>query len=709
VFLVVSPFQHFGFADFLDRGLFALGSRLQSQAAGNDDTYIRVDLSHADMQALQQDTISATATLQLLDIVRQGFTRGVIVVLSEPLRPYQNSADIFLEHYTGAIESVQNADMTQALAKILSNARLWAAALANSDIVFAVKQLPEDKPVATYSAELTESSVWAAWLDEPFPVLPAATLGIPYSFPLWVGDGLAYPLLWQTDKGLQPDALLAIFMRQQGLHNTQWVQGVGVQLNDGRMLPTSGNGTIYPHFNAQYTGGITLPHYSLAQFVTLDVSRLLRGKTLVLSEEGDDAAEGLLYHLLSLERGYYAYTPAHFLWLNAIALISIMLFLQALRFIPLRLGVAIALLLALTVIITQQVCLLIYRWWLPSGVWLSFLLGGFCVMTLLSIRRNVYTPSSLQVTSIAIVDSHAVSVPAKKLPQSVQKATPMAPLSNIPPQTLGRYQLQRELGRGAMGVVFLGYDPKIARQVAIKTLQCEQLDQKELLDLKGRFFSEAEAVGRLRHPNIVTIYDAGEDRNLAYIAMDYVAGNSLAAYTNKENLLDVDMVYWIVAQVADALDYAHEQGIVHRDIKPNNILFDERKHEVKVADFGIARIMDAATARTRIGDILGSPLYMAPEQLKGEMVSGCTDIFSLGVTFYQLLTGELPFQGDNIASLSIQILKTKFRPMDKVRSDLPDSANKIINKALQNNPSNRYATAGDMAIALHKALDEEFA
>ena len=206
----------------------------------------------------------------------------------------------------------------------------------------------------------------------------------------------------------------------------------------------------------------------------------------------------------------------------------------------------------------------------------------------------------------------------------------------------------------------------------------------------------------------MTIYDAGEEPGLAYIAMDFVDGVALSEHTRKDSLLSVELVYYIMAMAADAVYHAHKQNIIHRDIKPSNILYDEKTNEVKVADFGIARIMDGSATRTRTGDLLGSPLYMSPEQIRGEQVGHYTDIFSLGVTFYQLLTGELPFKADNIANLTFQIVQCKFKPVDEVRPDLPASAKRIINKALQKNPANRYESASDMQLALHEAYKRDF-
>ena len=182
----------------------------------------------------------------------------------------------------------------------------------------------------------------------------------------------------------------------------------------------------------------------------------------------------------------------------------------------------------------------------------------------------------------------------------------------------------------------------------------------------------------------------------------------MAAYIRKGQLLDVELVYYIMALVTDAVNEANSHGIIHRDIKPSNILYDSKTNEVKVADFGIARILDGSATRTKTGELVGSPLYMSPEQIKGEIVGRQSDIFSMGVTFYQLLTGELPFKGDNLANLSYQIVQCKFRPVDEVRPGLPDSARRIIAKALQKNPESRYESAAEMHDAFQRAYSRDF-
>lgn len=297
------------------------------------------------------------------------------------------------------------------------------------------------------------------------------------------------------------------------------------------------------------------------------------------------------------------------------------------------------------------------------------------------------------------------SVPALK-PRDVD-ATMVLSQAHIERPVLGRYEIREELGRGAMGIVYLGFDPRIARQVAIKTLNYGQFQPHELANIKNRFFREAEAAGRLTHPNIVSVYDVGEERDLAFIAMDYVEGKALNAFIDPNCLLPVFEVYRIVADVATALEYAHNSNIVHRDIKPGNIIYNPSPYQIKVTDFGIARLMD--DSKTSTGEILGSPLYMSPEQLRGRKVDRTADVFSLGVTFYQLLCGHLPFAGDNLASLTYEIIHGKHRSVRSVRKDLPSSAARITNQCLQKESQDRYESAGELALVLKKAIKRDFA
>jgi eukaryotic-like serine/threonine-protein kinase len=269
--------------------------------------------------------------------------------------------------------------------------------------------------------------------------------------------------------------------------------------------------------------------------------------------------------------------------------------------------------------------------------------------------------------------------------------------------TLGRYEIEKELGRGAMGIVYLGKDPKINRQVAIKTLKFDDdVDEATAKAVKERFFREAESAGTLNHPSIVRIFDAGEDNEICYIAMELLSGEDLKKYGEKANLLPPEQAVEYVAQVADALDYAHSNGIVHRDIKPANIM-RLKDGTLRVTDFGIARI--TASSKTQTGTVMGTPSYMSPEQIAGKKVDGRADLFSLGVMLYELMTGEKPFEGDSIATLLFRISSEPHPdPVLKSAERVSPAIRAVIDKALQKNPDNRYQRGKDMATDLREAL-----
>jgi eukaryotic-like serine/threonine-protein kinase len=268
---------------------------------------------------------------------------------------------------------------------------------------------------------------------------------------------------------------------------------------------------------------------------------------------------------------------------------------------------------------------------------------------------------------------------------------------------LGRYQVEKELGKGAMGVVYLGKDPKISRVVAIKTLALSQeFGADELADVKARFFREAETAGRLNHPNIVTIFDAGEEHDLAYIAMEFLKGQDLVPYTKSDNLFPPFKVMSIVARVADALAYAHTQNVVHRDIKPANMMYEPGSDTLKVTDFGIARITDSS--KTKTGMVLGTPSFMSPEQLAGKKIDGRSDLFSLGVSLYQLACGKLPFEGDSMAQLMFKIANEPPTNILSINPELPECLVLIINKALAKRVEDRYQTGTEMAQALKQCM-----
>lgn len=261
---------------------------------------------------------------------------------------------------------------------------------------------------------------------------------------------------------------------------------------------------------------------------------------------------------------------------------------------------------------------------------------------------------------------------------------------------IGRYPIRGEIGRGAMGAVYLANDPDTGAKVAIKTMALSQeFEGDGLADARARFQREAEMAGRLAHPDIVHIYETGEDKGLAYIAMEYVDGTDMGFFTRPGHLLPVRPLLHIIARVAEALAYAHTQGVTHRDIKPANIMVDLEKGVVKVMDFGVARVADAA--RTRTGVVLGTPTYMSPEQLSGQTVDGRSDLYSLGVTLFQLLTGSLPYQHTSMATLMRAIAQETPPPVSSLRPELPPALDDIVGLALQKHPNTRYSNGQQMA------------
>jgi serine/threonine-protein kinase len=264
----------------------------------------------------------------------------------------------------------------------------------------------------------------------------------------------------------------------------------------------------------------------------------------------------------------------------------------------------------------------------------------------------------------------------------------------------GRYQIVKELGKGTMGVVYEAHDPQIDRLVALKILRPDRMVNEAYV---GRFLKEARAIGRLAHPSIVTIYDVGEDNDTIYIAMEYLKGKPFDQVI-RSGSLSVAQCIDIAHQVAEALDYAHKQAIVHRDIKPSNIILTE-DYKVKLTDFGIARIEDAATMyQTKAGEILGTPVYMSPEQTMGQTVDGRSDLYALGVILYEMIVGRRPFTGNNIAAILRAITQdTPESPAD-VDQFIPRALSDLIMKSIARDPSKRFQTGRQMADSLASTI-----
>jgi len=274
---------------------------------------------------------------------------------------------------------------------------------------------------------------------------------------------------------------------------------------------------------------------------------------------------------------------------------------------------------------------------------------------------------------------------------------------------LGRYEVVSELGKGAMGIVYLARDPVIGRMVAIKTIRVNAgSDEEDTQEFRERFVREAQTAGILSHPNIVTIHDIGEDpeTQVSFIAMEYIEGKNLKMLLGEKTKFPYDQVSEIVAEVAEALDYAHRKGIIHRDVKPANIIITT-DGKVKITDFGIAKI--ASSNLTTTGQFLGTPNYMSPEQVSGSPVDGRSDLFSLGVVLYELLTSRKPFQGDNLTAISYKIVHEDHTPPADLVHDIPSEFNDVVARAMAKDPWNRYQRGKDLALELYQLkaqLDE---
>jgi len=258
----------------------------------------------------------------------------------------------------------------------------------------------------------------------------------------------------------------------------------------------------------------------------------------------------------------------------------------------------------------------------------------------------------------------------------------------------GRYQVVRELGRGSMGVVYQGFDPVIGRTVAIKTMLTQGLSPQEFEEFRARFQREAQAAGVLSHPNIVNVFDYGEDSGILYLIMEFLEGKSLEKLIEGKKILPIETIIPMCEQVCGALDHAHQRGIVHRDIKPANIMILDNGI-VKVTDFGIAKMVSMGMTQT--GLVLGTPNYMSPEQVKGRQVDGRSDIFSLGIILYDLVTGEKPFAGQNVTTVIYKIVNENPIPPRELDATIHPGLSYVICKALAKSPDERYQTCRELA------------
>ena len=318
-----------------------------------------------------------------------------------------------------------------------------------------------------------------------------------------------------------------------------------------------------------------------------------------------------------------------------------------------------------------------------------------------TVRRIVSSPDRNEKPATGAIQTEPVSQKPVDAPRTVPEGS-----HQIKP-SLGRYEILEQIGRGASGIVYKGRDPKLQRLTAIKTIRfTDDFDEDQVDVIKEIFYREAKLLANLSHLNIVGIYDVGEDLDLTYLAMEYLEGESLEKYTEAGHLLPIRKCIDIVSQVCDALEHAHSHNIVHRDIKPANIMLLE-DGLVKVTDFGIAHV--TVSSKTKTGVIKGTPFYMSPEQTMGRKVTGPSDIFSLGVVFYQLLTGRFPFTGDSLSAVMHQITEVDPQPATTHNPKINKATLAILNRALEKTLDKRYRTAkqmGDHLRRLGRKMDE---
>jgi serine/threonine-protein kinase len=271
-------------------------------------------------------------------------------------------------------------------------------------------------------------------------------------------------------------------------------------------------------------------------------------------------------------------------------------------------------------------------------------------------------------------------------------------------KALGRYRIERVLGKGAMGVVYEGFDPRLSRRVAIKTILKHNLDEALAKDYSARFVREAQAVGKLNHPNIVQVHDFGEEGDIAYLVLEFIKGRELKSYFDKNERFEMKEVVRIMGELCEALDYAHKAGIVHRDVKPGNVMLDEHMR-VKLTDFGVARIQESGAAMTQAGTMVGTPAFMSPEQITGKPVDARSDVFSAGVILYQFLTGEMPFTGAGAWTIAKKIMQDDPAAPSTLDGTISPIYDAVVSKALAKQPAHRYQSAREMGVALKRAYE----
>jgi len=736
VILLVSPLS-VSWIDAPHRWLFRVGVQLNPKPEPTNHI-IKVTVSQREMDRLANDIPGAIGVGDLLGGLRGVYTKAVILLLDDVPEPDNYAVELIGKGILQqvAMRSVMaDSSVWQDLQSLVSRQEIFQAGVNDGALILGIAQHDAPQSKVSFLRESQRISMSNTGSPSPLATLTqfdrgAFNMDIPelaafrfesslQGFAFYDGKSLAYPLLWKVNDAIFPDVVL------ESLRKSTGAKAIGYQSQaltlDGKAFQISAGSVIYPFYSAASGKSAPIETVSLTDLQnTRDYARF-HNKLVVIGVKDSSSLENVSSAIYSLEKQAYYVIPAGYLLVEkGVLLVLLMYVLLLLPRLGVKVGLGLSAVLLVGFVILQLVLQITQKQWLPVSLLLCYLMIGHLFFLLSLLLKSIFGEWQLVVVEkgaplpqIKKVDVRVRSEPRLPSPKSATGKLglmfdrTMALTKPGGKLKFGRYEVDRELGRGAMGVVYLGHDPLIDRLVAIKTLNYAQFSAEELKDVKARFFREAKAVGKFNHDNIVTIYDSGEDAERAYIAMEYVEGTPLSSRTQKNTLIkDYDLLYWIIESVADALNYAHDKGVIHRDIKPSNILYDEKNGKVKVSDFGIARIVNSSATRT--GEIMGSPLYMSPEQVKGEVLTGKTDVYSLGVSFYQLLTGELPFKGDTIPAITHQIVQGKFIPVDELNPKAPASAQKIIAKAMHKDPNRRYADAREMMEDIAKYREKEF-
>jgi predicted Ser/Thr protein kinase len=725
--------------DLPHRWLFQVGVQLSPKPEPATQI-VKVTVNQREMDRLASDIAGAVSLGELLSSLKGVYTKAIIVLLDDVPVADNYAVEVVnkgILQQEVMRDAIADTPLWQDLQSLVSRQDIFETGVADGTFILGIAQkgnaqdkisfLRESQRVQKTHQEVR--SPLSAVLDFDQGAFDADILELAaFRFEsnlqgLAYYDGLspAYPLLWKVNDAVFPDIALEALRKSVGAKAINY-QSRTLTLDDKSFVLSAG-AVIYPFYSVASGKSAPIETISLTDLQTTRDYGRFHNKLVLIGVKDSSALENVASAIYSLEKQAYFVVPASYLLVEKGAILVLLAYvLLLLPRLGIKVGLALSAVLLIGLVILQWVLQITQKQWLPVALLVCYLMLGHLLFLFTLICRRIFGEWQL-----VVIEKGAPLPSPKKLDVRVRNEPRLSitksatgKLNQMFDRTMaltkpsgklkfGRYEVDRELGRGAMGVVYLGHDTSLDRLVAIKTLNFSQFEPHQLIEAKERFFREAKAIAakNFEHENIVQILERGEDAERAFIVMQFVDGKPLSAYTQKNTLIkDYDVLYWIIECVADALGYAHDKGIIHRDIKPSNILYDEENGKVKVSDFGIARVENSSATGT--GEILGSPLYMSPEQIRGEKLTGKTDIYSLGVTFYQLLTGEVPFKGDNIPAITHQIVQGKYIPVHELNPRLPASAQKILAKAMHKDPDRRYTNAREMMEDIAKYRVKEF-